>query len=146
MTRWEKWIEELKTLEIDKVNFICNCGLYDDFCNNIVTQEKCPLFYSQCRSNKLGDIFLNEEVKETKEEKSKLAKAKEIIKEYYKKADCGIFCTRNTAGDIMHTIYDEDGLTIDICYNYAYFEVFGLDAKDYKELRDYYINLVYREE
>ena len=57
---------------------------------------------------------------------SKLEKAKEIIKENIEDGNCGIFDSRNWAGDPMDTIYDEDGLTIDICYNYEYFEVFGL--------------------
>ena len=45
---------------------------------------------------------------------TKLKKAKKIIKENYESGDCGIFNTRNWAGDYMSTIYDEDELTIDI--------------------------------
>ena len=73
----------------------------------------------------------------------KLEKAKEIIKENYKYADCGIFNTRNIAGDSMETIYeewygDDDVLTIDICYGWSYFEVFGLSEEEFDELEEYY--------
>ena len=70
-----------------------------------------------------------------------LEKAKEIIKEHYKDADCGIFNTRNWAGDVMTTIYDKDGLTVDICYNWSYYEVFGLSNDDFAELSKYYHSL-----
>lgn len=70
-----------------------------------------------------------------------LEKAKEVIKEHYEEADCGIFNTRNWSGDIMTTVYDEDGITIDICYNWSYFEVFGLSEDEFKELSVYYYSL-----
>lgn len=72
---------------------------------------------------------------------NKLEKAKEIIKNNYNSANCGIYNTRNIVGDLMYTIYDEDGLTIDICYSYSYFEVFGLTDKEFKELEEYYCAL-----
>ena len=50
----------------------------------------------------------------------KLERAKEIIKKYYASADCGIFDSRNIAGDFMKTIYKDDEITIDICYGWAY--------------------------
>ena len=55
---------------------------------------------------------------------NKLDKAKEIVKAHYEYACCGIFNSRNIVGDAMSTIYDDEELTIDICYGYAYFEVF----------------------
>lgn len=70
-----------------------------------------------------------------------LEKAKEIIKKYYREADCGIFDSRNIIGDRMITLYKDESLTIDICYNYAYFEVFGLTNKEFKELEKYYDSL-----
>ena len=51
---------------------------------------------------------------------SNLEKAKEIVKAHYENADCGIFNSRNTLGDSMVTIYEGEGLTIDICYSYAF--------------------------
>lgn len=38
----------------------------------------------------------------------------------------------------MYNIYDEDGLAIDICYSYAYFEVFGLTEEEFEKLENYY--------
>lgn len=72
---------------------------------------------------------------------TKLDIAKEIIKEHYKEADCGLYDTRNIVGDWMTTIYKDDSLTIDICYNYSYFEVFGLSNKDFEELLTFYNSL-----
>ena len=72
---------------------------------------------------------------------SNLETAKRIVKENFKGAECGIFNTRNIAGDEMTTIYAKDGLTVDICYGYSYFEVFGLPENEYEELFDYYHEL-----
>ena len=69
---------------------------------------------------------------------NKLEIAKKIITENIDEARCGIFDTRNIIGDDMYTIYDSDDLTIDICYRYAYFEVFGLTDNDFAELEKYY--------
>ena len=67
--------------------------------------------------------------------------AKRIIKENYKNADCGIYDTRNIVGDRMTTIYEDNELTIDICYDYSYFEVFGLSKIDFNELKKFYNTL-----
>lgn len=72
---------------------------------------------------------------------SMLDRAKRIIKEHIESAMCGIFNTRNCAGDDMATIYDEDGLTVDICYYWEYFEVFGLSRSDFDVLEDFYETL-----
>ena len=72
---------------------------------------------------------------------SNLEKAKEIVKAYYKDADCGIFDSRNAAGDSMSTIYASEGLTIEVCYGYSYFEVFGLSDAEFEELERYYDSL-----
>ena len=69
---------------------------------------------------------------------AKLETAKDIVKKNFDDARCGIFDTRNWAGDLMTTIYDDGELTIDICYDYAYFEVFGLTDEEFEELSDYY--------
>lgn len=72
---------------------------------------------------------------------TKLEKAKKVVKENWEKLDCGIFNTRNIVGDPMETIYDEDGLVIDACWGYAYFEVFGLTEDEFYELKSYYNEL-----
>lgn len=72
---------------------------------------------------------------------SNLEKAKNIIKENFEAGSCGLFNTRNIAGDTMGTIYEEGGLRIDICYYWSYFEVFGLSDSDFDELLDYYYHL-----
>lgn len=76
----------------------------------------------------------------------RLEKAKEIIKENFSLYDYGLFNTRNLIGDPMSTIYDEDGLTIDVCYRYSYFEVFGLTDEEFEELKKFYVYLRYSQE
>lgn len=71
----------------------------------------------------------------------KIEKVKMIIKEHFSDADCGIFNSRNIVGDFMTNIYDEDGVTIDICYGWAYFEVFGLTDEEFREIYNYYNKL-----
>lgn len=77
---------------------------------------------------------------------NKLEKAKEIIKALYSIYDCGIYNTRNIVGDQMSVIYDEDGLTIEGCYTWSYFEVFGLTENEFIELKKFYRSLKSEEE
>lgn len=79
--------------------------------------------------------------KEITESCSMLDRAKKVIKQYISFAMCGIFNTRNCAGDNMVTIYNEDGLTVDICYEWEYFEVFGLSMSEFQQLEDFYETL-----
>ena len=72
---------------------------------------------------------------------NKLEKAKKIIKKYFNNGDCGIYDSRNIVGDPMINIYDDGDLTIDICYSYSYFEVFGLSDDEFAELEKYYNEL-----
>lgn len=73
--------------------------------------------------------------------KTKLEIAKEVIKENYEDGDCGLYNCRNLAGDEMETLYSDPILTIDICYSWAYFEVFGLSDEEFKELGSFYTGL-----
>ena len=65
-----------------------------------------------------------------------------VILAYVDKAECGIFFSRNIAGDPMYNIYDEDGITVDICETYEYFEVFGLTENEQRDLEKFYRVLV----
>ena len=67
--------------------------------------------------------------------------AKKIVDDLYAEIHCGIFSTRNNAGDPMMTVYDKDGLTIDVCSAYGYFEVFGLSEEEFDELEKFYNSL-----
>lgn len=58
---------------------------------------------------------------------------------------CGLFYTRNIVGDKMTTVIDGDGLNsikLDICYPWAYFEVFGLSEDEEEELEAWYCEQV----
>lgn len=72
---------------------------------------------------------------------NKLEKVKEIITKNFSKGDCGIFNTQNIAGDRMITIYADGELTINICYTWSYFEVFGLSDDEFTKLARYYSKL-----
>ena len=72
---------------------------------------------------------------------SRIDKVKNVIRDRYIEADCGLYFTRNWIGDPMSTIWEEDGVTIDICYNYQYFEVFGLTEEEENELLAFYESL-----
>lgn len=70
---------------------------------------------------------------------TKVEKVKEIIKKHY--VPHGIFSCENNAGDSMSTIYASDGLRIDVCFYYEYFEVFGLTDAEFDEVEAYYREL-----
>lgn len=72
---------------------------------------------------------------------NRLEQAKKTIKDNIEYGDCGLFRTRNTADDRMETIYKSDDLQIDICYDYGYFEVFGLTDEEFNELDKYYADI-----
>ena len=74
---------------------------------------------------------------------NKLDIAKKIIRERYSEATCGIFFCRNFVGDPMVNIYENEEieLCIDICYNWGYFEVFGLSEEEENELENFYESL-----
>lgn len=69
---------------------------------------------------------------------SRIDKVKNVIRNRCTDAMCGLFFTRNLVGDPMSTIWEEDGVTIDICYEYEYFEVFGLTEEEENELLAFY--------
>ena len=78
---------------------------------------------------------------EVKEIPKQLEEVRKIIKEYLNEALCGLFFCRNTANDAIINIYDKNGIQIDICYKWAYFEVFGLDLVQKVVLKKYYNSL-----
>lgn len=65
-------------------------------------------------------------------------KVKELIKEYYEQARHGIFNTRNIVGDSMITIFNGEYFTLDICFGWEYFEVFGATEEEFAELTELY--------
>jgi hypothetical protein len=72
---------------------------------------------------------------------SRLETAKKIIKEHMDTIMWGIFDTRNILGDFTRTVFNENGLTIDICDDWRYFEVFGLTDEEFLELKKFYESL-----
>jgi len=70
---------------------------------------------------------------------NKLNKIKEIIKANINNARFGIYFTRNYVGDTMHTLYEDGEVQVDICYDYEYFEVFGLTDAEQEIINQFYI-------
>lgn len=46
------------------------------------------------------------------------------------------FQTRNICGDFLITIYSEDNVVIDFCFDWRYIEIFGLTTREWIELKD----------
>ena len=69
---------------------------------------------------------------------NKVERVKKIIKDNYENAQCGCFFTPNWVGDPMVTVYEDEEVTVDICYPYMYFEVFGLNDEEIREVLAYY--------
>jgi hypothetical protein len=76
---------------------------------------------------------------------NKLRKAKEIIRKNIECGDCGLFNHHNIIYDPTHNIYDKNGLIINVCYEYSYFEVIGLSDEEFGKLEDYYNNLIWED-
>lgn len=76
-----------------------------------------------------------------KEREKEFIKIKNLIKENYEDASCGLFNTRNIVGDYMSTIFTGKYFTLDICYYWCYFEVFGTTEEEFKELKEFYKSL-----
>lgn len=48
------------------------------------------------------------------------------------------FDSRNTVGDYTETVYSKDGIIVDYCEGYEYFEVFGLSDEEFTSLEKYF--------
>lgn len=66
-----------------------------------------------------------------------------LNKEFGEVPQC--FDTKNTVGDPMETIYNEDDVRIDYCYRYDYIEVFGLNEEEFNILYNLYETNRYKE-
>lgn len=90
---------------------------------------------------RIGNYIFNQKKDEDSISK-KVTKVKNVIAHHIEDATYGIFDCRNIAGDSMETIYDEDGVSIAICRNWEYFEVFGLTEQEFAEVESFYKDLV----
>lgn len=76
-----------------------------------------------------------------KSREEELKEVKELIKKHYDIADGGMFFTRNIAGDTMETIFKGEYFTLDMCYFWGYYELFGCTEDEEKEVAIYYDSL-----
>ena len=72
--------------------------------------------------------------------KEEFEKVKELIRENIELTNCGLFNTRNVAGDEMKTLFDGKYFTLDICESWSYYELFGTNENEWNE-----INYIYAE-
>lgn len=70
-----------------------------------------------------------------------LKKVKKIIKENIEDYDCGIFDTRNLVGDTMGNIFKGKYFTLDGCYYYSYYELFGTTAEEFEKIEKWYYKI-----
>jgi hypothetical protein len=73
---------------------------------------------------------------------TKLKVAKQIIKDNLIYGRYGLFNSRNTVGDRMVVLFKNAYIEIDICYEYEYFEIFGLTDNEFNELLHFYNSIV----
>ena len=73
--------------------------------------------------------------------KEELAYVKELIKKHFSDANSGMFFTRNVVGDVMTTIFEGKIFTLDICYAWEYYELFGCTESERKEIEELYNEL-----
>lgn len=142
-----EYLNEIKKL---MVSMIANGASMDEI--ERVSKHSATVIMSE-KENGIDELFSkyksqcdytveeSDESKEIEMSGTKLEKAKQIIKKYFSEACCGLFFTRNWIGDEMAQIYKDNELTVDICYGYSYFEVFGLDPEEQEELKKYYNEL-----
>ena len=77
-----------------------------------------------------------------KTREDEIANLKKIIKLFYNPEFKGeLYNSRNVVGDKITNIYKSKNMQLDICYEYDYFEVFGLTDEEFKDLQNYYSNL-----
>lgn len=77
-----------------------------------------------------------------KTREDEIANLKKIIKLFYNPV-CkgGLYNLRNVVGDEMTNLYKSKNMQLDICFDFEYFEVFGLTDEEFKDLQNYYSNL-----
>ena len=73
---------------------------------------------------------------------TKLGLAKEVIMKYYKQAMCGLYKGYLTLDDDTNTVFSFNGLIVEISFEWEYLVVYGLTKLEFKELREYYDQLV----
>ena len=77
-----------------------------------------------------------------KTREDEIVNLKKIIKLFYNsKFKGGLFNTRNVVGDEMTNLYKSKNMQLDICFDFEYFEVFGLNDEEFKDLQNYYSSL-----
>ena len=62
----------------------------------------------------------------------RLSKLKQYLTENF--PDTQMFNSRNLVGDVVTTVYCEDGVTVDYCEAWDYLEIFGLTDEEYNQL------------
>lgn len=72
------------------------------------------------------------------EREKEFEKVKKILKENIREARCGIFFSKNDVGDPMLNLYIGKNFTVEICRTWDYYEVFGCNIKEERELINYY--------
>ena len=70
---------------------------------------------------------------------------KKVIETHIDNAPSGIFFTRNFVGDRMTQLDKRFGIEIEICYEYEYFEIFGLTDHEQRIIELFYDRLKHGE-
>lgn len=74
------------------------------------------------------------ELNNTIKTETKVGAIAKFLHEYFNGYSIQAFTTRNIVGDEMETIYEENGVTIDFCWDYDYIEIFGITEDEFDKL------------
>ena len=66
---------------------------------------------------------------------NRLARLKEVLRDNDLFGEQCFDC-ETLIGDHRETIYDEDGITVLVCYDYEYVEILGLSADEYQSITE----------
>ena len=72
------------------------------------------------------------------EREKEFEEVKKVLKENIEEARCGLFFSKNDVGDPMTNLYIGKNFTVEVCWKWYYYEVFGCDIKEERELINYY--------
>jgi len=75
------------------------------------------------------------------EREQELEKVLDLIKERYDDASAGMYFTRNVVGDGMTQLFEGEFFTLEICYDWGYYELFGCDEAERNKVEVIYETL-----
>lgn len=122
----------------DKADYIVSQAAAGNWCCYVLLPLEDDEHYS---FKTAADAFAFAEKMDTMTREEEIEEIKDFIAWHYDDARCGLYNSRNTMGDPMHTIFQGEYFTLDISWKWEYFEVFGTNNEEFQELERFYKSL-----